>query len=469
MVHLSVEDLSRHMYVLGASGAGKSFALLGWIMTLIQIGKGVTVIDPHGGLVDEILYRLPQLDSRIRDKLVIFDPTNPEDTLCFNPLERSPNQTPERRAEFLATMVTELSGADKQITVRMQRIMFHAFWLLILNNLTLLEYARTLTDRAYRNRLLETIVGAHHPLKNYWYNEFPADDNRGDRTAREWVQSSISRVGRLVNDPDLQLVFGSRESSVNVTVILDRSKIFLVKLSKGVLGKDNSHLLGGFIMAIIQLATLARAENHYGVHTPHFLFIDEFQNYVSNEIEEILAESRKYNLGLVLAHQNFQQLRNQPKLQSAILGNVKNLALFQMSYEDADTFVQDVFNTDDLNQIKEIRTRKEPTGFSFVPYVDKEEIVWQSMEEIRERHARELTNLGDRRFWYKTRGNSEPIRLKTPQIKAIKKTKELQRQVKSLVDRSMAYYGRLKDEVETEIKSRASGTTNTSTKRRRFR
>jgi hypothetical protein len=123
---------------------------------------------------------------------------------------------------------------------------------------------------------------------------------------------------------------------------MDEGKVLLVNLAKGRVGEETSHLLGGFLMAKLQLA----AESRQNIWPPErrrrfYLYVDEFQNYQTSSLPELLAEARGYGLSLVMAHQNLAQL--DAELREAIMGNARIRACFRVSYEDAELMTREMF------------------------------------------------------------------------------------------------------------------------------
>jgi hypothetical protein len=440
--------LGRSVYVIGDPGSGKSRGIEGWAAQLMRQNQGVGVIDPHDQLCSNLVARLAKQGRRIWDKVVLIDPTDPDYTVGFNPLELKPGEIPERKAQFLATVISKIFRADPLITARMQRMLFHTFWLLCVSKLTLIEFEYVLTDSEFRTTLLMALP-RDHKLLRYWQKEFPTQD----RLITEWTQSSLNKVGPLSTDPDLELILGQQRSSVDFRRIMDEEKILLVNLPKGILTESNSYLMGAFILAQIQLAALSRAEQSQKEHKRFVLCIDEFQNYATDDVHEILAESRKYRLSLIMAHQFYDQLRDQPKLQAAVLNTTGNIACFRISSSDAELFMRDIF-APDIDQVKEIRLRRQPTGINWWPFTTEEEVVWRPLQEIWEMEARHLTMLRDREFWYKRKGPYSPRKLRTMDLPDVVMTPKLQASIDELRARSAALYGLTKSEARERIEQR---------------
>lgn len=449
-MQLNAQSLRRHIYVLGGTGVGKSRALESWIMQLIRQGEGVGIIDPHGELFYDILTRIAKTgDRRLWQRVVIVNPLDATHIVGFNPLEVKPGEVVERKAQFLADVINKIWKADPLITARMQRMMQHTFWLLAATGLTLVELPQVLLDPEFRGHLLKQ-VPKPNPLHLYWEQEFPT----APRMVVDWTQSTLNKAGTLTTDPVLRLLFGQQRSSFDMRQIMDKGLVLLVNLSKGVLGADNSHMLGGFLMGAIQQAALARADAPAVSYRSFTLFVDEFQNYTTDNIQEILAESRKYKLSLVMAHQYYGQLRDNPKLQAAVVNTVGNLVCFRLGYSDADLFVRDVFYPS-LDQVKDVRVnwQRVPSllGERLEAY---EQIQYRQLEEIWERETRRLTMLKNREFWYKQRGPYQPRLLRSSDMPDIKLTPRLQEAITELVALSNRRWARSQTEVQREVERR---------------
>lgn len=447
-MRLGYDDLSKHMYVIGGTGVGKSRAIEAWVMQHVQGRQGVGVIDPHGELYDNLVARIAALGERVYERVVLINPLDPEHIVGINPLELKSGEVAERRAQFLASVVTKIFRADPIITARMQRMMFHAFWLLVISSLTLVEFEALLTDEDFRATLLQPLSNRHN-LRRYWEREFPT----ADRLVTEWTQSSLNKVGALVADPDFALMLGQQKSTVDFRAIMDEGKVLLVRLSKGELSEQGSHLMGAFVLAQIQLAALSRAAQAHQNHRRFTLFLDEFQNYTTDDVHEILAESRKYKLSLVVAHQFYEQLHHSPELQAAVLNTVGNLVSFQVGDSDAEQLARDIF-APPVDAIKDIRRRRVPTGIDWWPFTTEEEPVWRPLPEIWELERRKLTQLPPRMFWYRRRGEAAPQLLRTVTMPDVKRSPRLEQAIGQLMMVSAAAHARSKAEVAAELAAR---------------
>ncbi len=318
-------DLLRHVWVLGKTGMGKSVLLEHLLVGLIRRGEGCALIDPHGDLAERVLDLVP---THRLNEVVFLDAADMERPLGWNPLEcRDPRTRPLVAAGVLATF----------------RKVFHEFWgprlehvfrntllaLLDTEGATLLGVVRMLVEEGYRARVVARV---RDPLvRFYWTREFPA---YGASFAAEVVAPVQNKVAAVLTSPVLRGIFGQKRSTVTAREIMDDRRIFVARLAKGEIGEDASAMLGAVLTSSFQLAAYARASTPPEARHRFTLMIDEFASFVSESFAELLAESRKYGLGLVLSHQYLVQLDE--ALRAALLGNAATLIAFRLGADDAE-------------------------------------------------------------------------------------------------------------------------------------
>jgi hypothetical protein len=319
------DERARHVYVLGASGAGKTKALESWIRQDLVEGRGVGVLDLHGDLTRSLLGFLAMSSAAGSRTVYLLDPSARTAVPGFNPLE-VPNG-----AESFGQML-ELLGVFKKIWAefwgpRMEEILRNSLLALMEERLTLLELQPFLTDREFRLRVVGKLQNAG--VREFWLARFERL-SRGAQAA--YVEPVLNKAGAFTSDPYLRALLGQERSTINLRRIMDRGDVLLVNLAKGQL-KENALLLGALLVAKLQLAALSRSLLPEGRRRSFHLFIDEFQNFATDTFGEILAEARKYGLSLTVAHQHLDQLPSD--LRAALLGNVHTEIVFQVSLKDA--------------------------------------------------------------------------------------------------------------------------------------
>lgn len=334
-VALSADDRFRHSYVVGQTGTGKSTLLLNMALDDIQAGEGVCVVDPHGDLVEGILAGLPE--ERI-DDVVLIDPADPVAVAGVNLIEAETDLQANYLITEVSNMMQKLFDPHNTGIVgpRWHSMVRQAILLLQSNDeikSSFLDVATVFSDRAVRGYLVKHAAD-DVLLTQYWKGEMPAvqrSNEWGEVIA--WVNSKfeVFRSSKL-----LRGVIGQAESSVSFSDVIRDRKIMLVNLSKGAMGSHNAELLGHVVMMKLWGTILERGRLPHDERTPFYIYIDEFQNITTDSLATMLAEARKYGVGLTLANQFFEQLSETTR--AALLGNVGTKLAFRLGPADAGAF-----------------------------------------------------------------------------------------------------------------------------------
>lgn len=327
---IRVGDLLRHVHVIGRTGVGKSALLERLTLEVATRGMGVALIDPHGDLAARVLDRIPR--ERTND-VVLLDASDTARPIGWNPLA---HDDPRERPRIASGVV----GTFKKVFAdswgpRLEHILRNTILALLeLPDATLLHALRILVDLPFRERVVARV---RDPLvKFFWEREFAAYPPAFLAEAIAPVQN---KVAAALTSPYLRAVLGQRRSTIDAAEILREGRIFVADLAKGKIGDDTSALLGAVLVGSFQNAAYARASLAPEARRPFLLVVDEFQNFITESFASLLAEARKYALGVVLAHQHLAQLA--PELQSAILGNCGTLVAFRVGAEDADVLARE--------------------------------------------------------------------------------------------------------------------------------
>lgn len=350
-VNMNQEDRFRHMYIVGKSGSGKSEFIANLAIQDIRDGKGVCVIDPHGDLVDLVLSCVPKERA---DDVIVFDPADMDRPMALNMLE-SPSEemkdfvVNEMIAIFYKLFPPEMIGPMFEHQMR-------NFMLTLMadpeNPGTIAEIPRLISDPAYQKSLVAKVKDP--VVRSFWENEMA---RTSDFHKSEMLGYLISKVGRFVENTMMRNVIGQQKSSFDFRGIMDNGKIFLVKLSKGKIGDVNANLLGLIIVTKLQMAVMGRADMPRDQRRDFFLYIDEFQNFITPSIATILSEARKYRISLIIAHQYMGQLspKGDNEIRDAVLGNVGTMCVGRIGIEDAEILAkefQPVFTPYDLINVE---------------------------------------------------------------------------------------------------------------------
>lgn len=334
------KDRRYHMYVVGKTGTGKSTLLLNMIGQDIQNNEGLTVLDPHGDLIEKALKAVS--DSRARD-LIYFNPLDEKQALYFNPLEIF-NPAESHLVVSSVVSVFKKIWSDSW-GPRLEYILRNSLSTLVeFRGSTLIHLQRILQDKNFRLKVISRLK--NEPLKDFWVNEF---EKYPPSYQKEAVAPIQNKIGHFLSNPILRRVLSRPQSSFNLRETMDSGKILLVNLSKGKIGEDSAALLGALLITKIGLTALSRQDIEEEKRSDFYLYVDEFQSFATSSFVDILSEARKYRLNLILANQYLKQIDE--KIREAIFGNVGTLVSFKVGMEDARCLAQEfypVFKQEDL-------------------------------------------------------------------------------------------------------------------------
>lgn len=318
-------DRSRHVYIIGQTGAGKSGLLELFALSDIFHNQGYAIIDPHGDFAVDNMRFIP--GSRLED-VVYFNPADTAFPLGFNPLEVT---NPEQKSNISSEVIGVLKRMfGESWGPRLEYILRYTILALLDRpSTTMLDITRMLTDKKFRKETLEycrdTVV------LQFWNVEFASWN---DKFQAEAIAPVLNKVGAFTANPTIRNIIGQPKSTFNIRQIMDEGKILLVNLSKGLIGEDNASILGSFLVTKIQLAAMSRSDiPNIEDRRPFYLYVDEFQNFATDSFATILSEARKYALNLTVANQYIGQMTE--TVRDAVFGNVGTMISFRVSADDA--------------------------------------------------------------------------------------------------------------------------------------
>ncbi len=406
---IKLDDRRRHMYVVGKTGMGKTTMLENMVLNDIYAGHGVGVVDPHGDFAEKIINYIPP--HRIND-VVYFNPADIDFPIGFNILE-----TIDPRYRHL--VASGLMGVFKKIwpdvwSARMEYILNNTLLALLeFPNTTLLGINRLLADDAYRKRVVRNLKDP--VIKSFWETEFAGYN---DRYKQEAVAPVQNKIGQFLSASVIRNIVAQVKSRINIREIMDNRKIFIMNLSKGRIGEDNSRLLGGMLITKIQLAAMERVDTPEKERKDFFLYVDEFQNFATESFANILSEARKYRLDLTMAHQYMEQLDEM--VMAAVIGNVGTLVTFRVGSTDAEIlakeFAPTFIETDLVNLTKfQVYLKLMIDGVASQPFsantLPPINIATDSAEKVvkvsRERYATSRDNIEDKIMRWTGMGGGE--------------------------------------------------------------
>lgn len=325
---IKTDDRSRHMYLIGKTGMGKSTVLENMTIQDIQNGNGFAFIDPHGKTADLFLEYIPE--DRIKD-VIYFAPFDTDYPISFNVLE-------DVGFDKRHLVVNGLMSAFKKIWVdawsaRMEYILNNTLLALLeYPGSTLLGVNRMFADKEYRKEVVSKVTDAS--VRAFWNDEFA---KYTDKFATEATAAIQNKVGQFISNPMVRNIIGQTESTFDFREVMDEKKIVIINLSKGRMGEANANLLGSMIITKIYLAAMSRAdrsEKEMAALPNFYLYVDEFQNFANESFADILSEARKYKLNLTVAHQYIEQMSDE--VRAAVFGNVGTMMTLRVGAYDAE-------------------------------------------------------------------------------------------------------------------------------------
>lgn len=329
-----------HMYALGRTGSGKTTLLETLALQDIRAGRGCAVIDPHGDLAERLARQVPP--ARQGD-LVYLNAPDLEQPYGYNPLRRvRQDKVPLAVSGLLEALKKQWSDSWG---VRMEHVLRNTLYALIeYGDATLPDVLRMFFDESFRERVVKHITNPQ--VLAFWTTEFPEWSPSYRKDAIAPIQN---KIGAFLADPRLYRMLTAPPIEISLRRMMDEGKVLIVNLAKGELGEDSANLLGALLVSTIGIAAFSRAEMPEEDRRPFFLYIDEFQNFTTHSVANMVSELRKYKVGLILAHQHLHQLIDD--VRHAVLANVGTLVLFRLGPEDAPIISRElshVFNEDDL-------------------------------------------------------------------------------------------------------------------------
>jgi energy-coupling factor transporter ATP-binding protein EcfA2 len=340
---IKAKDRTRHVYVIGKTGMGKSTLLENMAVQDIKNGEGMAFLDPHGKSAELLLEYIPQ--ERMKDVLY-FAPFDTDFPISFNVLE---SVDPDKRH----LVVSGLMSTFKKIwqdawSARMEYILTNTLLALLeYPGATLLGVNRMLAEKDFRKDVVDHITDIS--VKNFWTKEFA---NYTERMAAEAVPAIQNKIGQFTANALIRNMIGQAQSSFDIRKMMDDRKILIINLSKGKIGESNANLLGGMLITKIYLAAMSRADlpNRVMATMPNFyLYVDEFQSFANESFADILSEARKYHLNLTIAHQYIEQMEEE--VRAAVFGNVGTMIIFRVGAYDAEVLEKEfapTFTAEDI-------------------------------------------------------------------------------------------------------------------------
>ncbi len=408
------KDRSRHMYVIGKTGMGKSTILENMAVQDIKNGEGLAFVDPHGKSADLLLDYIPK--ERIGD-VIYFAPFDTDFPIAFNVME-------DIGYDKRHLVMSGLMSAFKKIWVdawspRMEYILGNTLLALLeYPDSTLLSINRMFSDKEYRKLVVNNVTDS--TVKAFWEEEFA---RYTDRFAAEATPAIQNKVGQFTSNPIIRNIIGQPKSSFNLRDIIEEKKILIINLSKGKIGEANANLLGSMLITKLYLSAMSRAdmeEKDLKKAPNFFLYVDEFQSFANESFADILSEARKYKLNLTVAHQYIEQMADEVK--EAVFGNIGTMISFRVGAYDAEVLEKEFapkFSAEDLVNLGFAQiylklmidgVSSNPFSAKTLPPIELPEVSWRNdmVNHSREKYSYSKKEVEEHiKNWYESKVKNE--------------------------------------------------------------
>jgi len=322
-VTLTPDQRVRHTHIIGITGVGKSTLLFNLIRQDIENRQGVAVIDPSGDLIQRILGIIPA--SRIKD-VILVDPSDTDFPIGFNIL--SAHSGIEKRL-LASDLVSTLERLSAPLGVQMEAVLHNAILAILASSTggTLFDLQRFLSETDFRHKFLATVTQPQ--VTYYWEKVFP------HLPGGKSIGSVLTRLQTFLTEESIFLMFSQRENRLNFKEIMDSGKIFLARLPEGLMGEEDADLFGTLLVSKFQQVAMTRQAQEESSRPDFWLYIDEFDHFITPSMAKILSRTRKYRLGLTLAHHELHQLQKSPDVANAVMSNPATRIVFHVGDDDA--------------------------------------------------------------------------------------------------------------------------------------
>lgn len=328
---------NQHTHLIGSTGTGKSTLLVHMILHDILAGEGVAVLDPHGSLVQQLLRLIPPEHA---DRVIHFDPGHPKWIPHWNPIAESNDRLRSRVADDLVRAFHSIvSGWGDRLEHLLRQAVLAVLYLpdgCLLDVANLLR-VKSPEHRALSQRVLQAIPQGQ--LRSFWENDI-SNYGKADLAPPQ------HKLSKLLSAGPISLMLSQPASAFRFSEMMSHGSIFLADLST--VGTDIRKILGCFILSLLHVAALGRGTSSTTESRGFRIHCDEAHRFVTDTIEDLIAETRKFNVGLTLAHQYLSQFESS---QIDAISGVGTTIVFKVDRKDATYLKKDFQNKVNENDL----------------------------------------------------------------------------------------------------------------------
>lgn len=378
----------RHTHIIGATGTGKSTLISNLFLEDVRHGNGCVIFDPHGDTIEEIIPHIPE--NRLQD-VILIDPSDNEYSFGFNLLSA---KTEVEKIVLSSDLVEAFRRHSTSWGDQMTSVLSNAINTFLYSSKggTLIELKRFLLESVYRKEFLKSV--SDKSIYYYWNNEFTL-------LKKLSIAPLLTRLDTFLRPKMIRNILSQKEG-LDFNEVINNRKILLVKLSQGLIGEENSYLLGTLILSKIYQVAQARQSQSKDERHPFYIYLDEFQNFITPSINQILSGARKYGTGLILAHQELNQIKD-TDIGNSVLSNANIRICFRLGDFDAKK-LESGFSGFDSNDLQNVnigeaiaRVGKNTDDFSLktLPLKDLSENQNRSIivSNTREKYSKQISEI----------------------------------------------------------------------------
>jgi hypothetical protein len=286
----------RHGHLIGRSGTGKTSVMEGMILDDIRRGAGVAVLDPHGDLTERLLCLIP---ADAVERTIYVDPGDLQWVPKWNPFHRVTGEDVGRIADDLVDVFKSFVDGWGDRLEHIFRNVFYA--VLSLPHGTLFDASNLLRSdsdesKQLRNQILDTID--NESARRFWEHDF-------HRYRNDEFSPPRNKLSKLLLTGTVSLMVSQPESAIQLGEIMDQGRILLVNLAT--VGSQVRSILGCLILSVFRQETLRRSKIPPDRRREFHIYIDEAHRFMTDALDDVIAEARKYRVSLTLAHQHLSQ------------------------------------------------------------------------------------------------------------------------------------------------------------------
>ena len=330
-VCIPLEIRRRHTHLIGRSGTAKSTTMEHMVLDDIEQGFGVAVIDPHGDLVDRLIALLPE---HCIERTIYFDPGNPEWIPIWNPLYKIPGQDVGRTADDIVHAIQNFVtvGWGDRLEHLLRNIIFS---LIQLSRGTFLDVSNLLRNKSeeskrFREEILQVVD--NESVRQFWLQDY-------EKYGKDDLGPPKNKLSKLLVSGSVSLMLSQPDSLFNFRDIMDEGMIFLANLST--IGSKSREILGCFMLSLLHLTALSRSDTPQAERKQFHIYCDEAHRFMTDALEDLIAETRKYSVSLTLAHQYISQFGSR---KTDALASVGSTIIFNIDKKDAQSLSKDLRN-----------------------------------------------------------------------------------------------------------------------------